>query len=360
LAFPAHAQTTAATFAATVRAAKPGDTITIAEPFGFNLSGLSFADPGVTVACSPGAVIIPAGSGWSSLSNVQGMTFTGCASRILIGVSGSSRITFDGMDFTGKGAVSGGGTGLSIRDSTDVTVRGSLFHDMQGGISVIRSSRLSIEGNSFRDLCTDAIQIQTQGDVTVKKNFFTLFRCGSLHLDALQIFAADNTQPVRNIRVTDNVYVRGDGATPAQFIFMTDSAMGYVGATVTGNSAYGSAWWGVGLTGAVDSLIADNFLQGSTEAWGGQVITPWIRTDRPGSGLVVRDNAMPAPASISAMTGWLHRNDDPRDVALADLKASMAALRGSLAASEASLAGVVAERDGLASWKARVIEAVQP
>ena len=125
-----------------LKTAQPGDEIRVSGQI-IGPIAANFPAPGVTLTAEPGASLgpNPARSNWFTVQG-SGMTFRGFAvtsgGGAAIGVlTGSSRITFDGLDFTGLGAVAtGGGSGISVRDSTDIAITNSRFRNATGGVSV--------------------------------------------------------------------------------------------------------------------------------------------------------------------------------------------------------------------------------
>ncbi|KND50889.1 MAG: putative membrane protein [Parcubacteria bacterium C7867-007] len=315
---PAPGEATAATFATVLKTATPGSTITINQPFSFNVENLNIPAPGTTVMCGSSAAISPPPMKYSSLNNVQGVTFKGCKFLQSFYVNNAQRLHFKNNDFSGPGPLESAKVALILRVSNNVTVTNNKFHHTNSGISIQSTSHsMTISDNDFYELWYDAITGSTNGPMTIERNTFTNFRGPALHLDAIQLYSANHSIPVDRVTVRDNVYVRGTG-TPAQFIFLTDSGSGYTNATVTGNGAWGEGWWGIGLYGASDSLISNNYLQGSTELFprtppGQQVLIPWIKAGSPGTNLVITDNLLPAPsADDSGLRAWLSSRGNGR------------------------------------------------
>ncbi|KND49144.1 MAG: hypothetical protein AB203_01980, partial [Parcubacteria bacterium C7867-008] len=316
---PTPGTVTATNFVATLKAAAPGSTITINEPFSFSATNFSIAAPGTTVACGPSAVISPSSMTYSAFNNVQGVTFKGCKFMQTFSIGNSQRIHIKDSELTSSGSIETGKVAVIIRSSQDVSVTNSKIHDVNSGISIQAGSfNLTLTDNDFYELWYDGITGATNGPINIERNTFTNFRGPSVHLDSMQLYAYDHSKPVDRATVRDNVYTRGTG-TPAQFIFLTDSPAGFTNAVITGNGAWGESWWGVGFTSGSNSQITHNYLQGSTEVFprpptaGGQVMVPWIRAASPGPGLVITDNLLPAPsADDSGLKAWLSSNGNGR------------------------------------------------
>ena len=237
----------------------------------------------------------------------------------------------------GLGALEvGGGSGISARDSADISVTNSRFRDATGGVSFNNVLGGRIAGNDFRDLWYDAIHVDTTGRIAVENNTITDFRGPPLHLDAIQFSCAKATTPVAGLVIRGNRYTRGTGS-PAQFIFMSDCAPGYTDFKITGNADFGGAFHGVTIVKASNGEIGDNFLQASSALWAGQLLVPGIRLDLPGPGVVVRDDNRWAGTGLkpaedtTGLVAWTRRLDDPRDVALAAAQAAIADLKAQLA-----------------------------
>lgn len=351
-----HAATltaTPATLVAVAKAAAPGDDIQFTGAFVGPLTGINQPAPGITITATPGSSFEPNPvSKWMSIG-VNGVTFRGFkvnTTGALMGVGPCDRVFFEDTDFGGLGDTGGG---VQFRNCTNVGVKNSRFHDGVGGIGGLQVRGITIAGNDFRNLLGDAVQLVTYGDVLIEGNTISGFRGTSLHLDVFQMIAADNLKPVDRITIRNNVYTRGVGGVPAQFIFMGDSAAGHTNLSFTGNAAWGAGWHCITFKYATDALVADNYCQGSTEKYPrdatGQVLIPGINPIEARANVVVRDNFSPAPAADdSGLQAWLHRNDppaDPKDAEIARLKALLTAANDNLAAANDNAALALKARD---------------
>ena len=343
------------TLSAALRAARPGDEIRVSGEITGPIAA-NFASPGVTLTAAPGASLGPdPRSKWFSIQG-SGLTFRGFAvtsgGGASIGVSGnSSRIAFDRLNFVGLGALeTGGGSGFMARDSTDISVTNSRFRTATAGMSFNNVRGITVKGNDFRDLWSDAIHIDTLGDVTVEGNTITDFRGPPLHLDAIQFSCNKATAPVSNLTIRNNRYTRGSGS-PAQFIFMSDCRQGYTSFRITRNAAWGSAWHGITIVKPSDGVIEGNYLQGSKTPWNGQVLVPWIKPVDPGPGLVIRkDNRLPAPSADDAGLRALSPPvTDSAETIAEDLRAELAAAEKAAAHARAAAEAAESRRAALAA-----------
>lgn len=202
-------------------------------------------------------------------------------------VQGSTDIHFSNLNVHGSlnGTQMDDIYAMLIRDSKDVSVTNSEFHELQSAITHFDSRGVTFSGNSFHDLREDGIRGGGSSDVLITKNTFKDFHPTSQdHGDAIQFWTLNTVGASKNIVITDNVIERGDGA-PMQGVFMTASAdKPYDNVTIEGNLLLGTLYNGIMVGGlATNVTVADNDLY----ALNGQ--QTWIRLEQVDGG-VLKDN----------------------------------------------------------------------
>lgn len=177
-------------------------------------------------------------------------------------------------------------SGLLIRESRDVSVKGSEFHDLADAIAHIDSQNVTISGNEFHHLKYDGVRGGGTSDLTISGNLFRdFFPAAGDHPDAIQLWTTNTTASARNIVISDNAFIRGDG-TAVQGIFIRDQVgtLPYQNVVITGNVIAGGMYHGISISHADNVVIDDNIVQGFPE------MKSWIRLNKV-DGATVTDNS---------------------------------------------------------------------
>ncbi|MDZ4373136.1 MAG: right-handed parallel beta-helix repeat-containing protein [Phenylobacterium sp.] len=257
---------------AALGSAKSGDVIKLmpGDYEAVTVSGLSFADKGVTVTSFDPANeaklqgLTVKDSGGLTFSNLEFLANPEKSNSFQ--VLDSSRVTFEGLNVHGSldGNPQNDTNGLMIRRSSDVTVRDSDFEDLEFGISHRDSNNILIDGNKFNNIQTDGVRGGGTSHITVSNNYFTNFYPKEKdHPDAIQFWTTHTTTSATDIVVTGNVFVRGEGEA-IQGIFFRDQVgdLPYKNVLISDNLVVGGVINGIKVNGA-DGLIISNNVVGS-------------------------------------------------------------------------------------------------
>lgn len=99
----------------------------------------------------------------------------------------------------------------------------------------------------------------------ISGNSFTNFRpLPKVHPDAIQFWTYKD-KPTRNITITNNVFLRGEGQKVQGIFMANEGATGYENVRIAGNAIVGAMFHGITLVGAVDSRVEDNLVVGYTD-----------------------------------------------------------------------------------------------
>ncbi len=255
-----------------------GDTIDLAPGTYSNISvyKVNFTTPVTITSQDPAHAAIISGL---SVNLSSGLTFSDLQITPNKGLNSfagtvynSNQISFSHDDFKGSTTVapSSQAGGLSVQDSTNLSVQNSHFEYVNTAISDFRNDHVQISNNAFDHIGTDGIDNGADGFVMISNNNFTNFSnsIGTAHPDAIQFWTPGMTTASHDITVTGNVYERGTG-TPTQGIYMNDElgTLPYKNVTISNNAILGSAWNGIWLADAVGQVS----ITGNTVAsWAGQ------------------------------------------------------------------------------------------
>lgn len=177
-------------------------------------------------------------------------------------VLGSKDIAFDRIEVHGTPGLDSqnGESPFLIRNSEDVSVTNSEFYDLWHGLSALDNEGLTLTGNFFHDIRTDGIRGGGNSDVVIANNVFTdFYPAEGDHPDAIQLWTTNTSASARNIIITQNIVVRGDGA-PIQGIFLRDQvgSLPFRNVTITDNIVIGGLYNGIAVNGIDGGLISRN------------------------------------------------------------------------------------------------------
>lgn len=180
--------------------------------------------------------------------------------------SGTKNINLDGLNVHGSldGNPLNDGSAILIRNSTDVSVTNSEFHELKHGVAHIDSNGLRIADNEFHDIRTDGIRGGGSSNVTISGNYFTDFHMAEGdHADAIQFWTTNTTKSVSNITVENNVVLRGSG-DPIQGVYFHDlsGVLPYTDVKIIGNLVIGGTFHGITLLSGKNVEISDNVVAG--------------------------------------------------------------------------------------------------
>ncbi len=203
----------------------------------------------------------------------QGLTFRGLEFVVdaakpdyQFQIFGSKSINLDGLNVHGSldGNPLNDAAALMIRNSTNVTLTNSEFHELRHGVQHLDSNGVRIEDNHFHDIRTDGIRGGGSSNVTIKGNYFTDFHAGEGdHPDAIQFWTTNTTKSVSNIVVQNNLVLRGDG-DPVQGIFFRDQVGGlpFTDVKIIDNLVVGGLYQGISVNGGRNLEISGNVVSG--------------------------------------------------------------------------------------------------
>jgi parallel beta-helix repeat protein len=279
---------------AALTTAKSGDTILLsAGNYGnVSLKGVVF-DGTVTITSKD--VGNPATLTGLTVANSQGLSFENLhmdyskpSTVWNTQVNSSKNISFENINFHGSLNNNPGDdqNAMLIRQSTNVTVTGSEFHELAHGISMMDSSNVRIEDNNMHDMRADGVISAGTSNVQVLNNSFHDFKPATGdHPDAIQFLTRGAAAKAHDIVVSGNVIARGEGGI-IQGIFITDQAgIGYDRVTVTDNVVAGGMYNGI-MVANTNGLTVD----GNTVAPYGDM-TSWIRISNSTNAKITNNDA---------------------------------------------------------------------
>jgi Ca2+-binding RTX toxin-like protein len=263
------------------KAAKSGDTIRLASGTydTVALKGLSFVGSGVTITSAN--VNARAELTGLKLNNVSGLTFTNLAmtdkdpSTIFdFNVNSSSNIHFDHVLIQGEETGQLTSNPFIIRSSSNVSVTNSEIKHVRYGISMLDNDGVTLTDNYLHDIRTDGMRGGGNSNVTISRNFFTDFSpVAADHPDAIQFWTTNTTTNAKNVTITENVIMRGEGGA-IQGIFLGDEAkLPYENVVIDSNIVIGGMYNGITALSTNGLSVTNNTVIGTTDQ------KSWIRVN---------------------------------------------------------------------------------
>ncbi len=92
-------------------------------------------------------------------------------------INKSDHITVINSEISGtaNGNHTSDGQGLSVLDSSNILLEGNTFHDLKSEVSVGRSEHVEVRDNSFTNIHSDGIDVANVRHVIVDGDVFTAF-----------------------------------------------------------------------------------------------------------------------------------------------------------------------------------------
>jgi Ca2+-binding RTX toxin-like protein len=267
-----------------LKIAKSGDTISLAGGTYSNvlIRNFDFAG-GITIQSADSTK--PAVFTDMLLKDSKGFTFRNVSFEAdpvtghnSVQILNSRNVVMDKIDVHGtlNGNPQDDTSSFSIRNSTNVTVTNSSFHELKHGINLLDSSYVTLTSNRFEDIRSDGIRGGGTSNLTISGNYFTdFYPIESDHADAIQLWTTNTTVSAHDIVITDNIFNRGDGGA-VQGVFLRDQVgnLPFENVTISRNSVIGGNYNGIAVEGANGLKIQNNnvvALEGTTS---------WVRVER--------------------------------------------------------------------------------
>ena len=229
--------------------------------------------------------------------------------------------TFDGDVARGMTVADNGygtGAGLTISNTTNITIEGNEISSFYRGLTVSDSTGTTISGNDVHDIRSDGMDfVQVQG-VTIEGNHIHDFRTAPEsgdHPDMIQFWTAGTTAPSTDIVIRGNVLDMGTG-TWTQTIFLGNevvsqglagSAMYYRNVTIADNVIVNGQAHGITVANADGVVIQNNSVlhsDGSAPDGGDSAVEiPKINVSADSLHVVITGNV------TGDITGWTGQAD---------------------------------------------------
>lgn len=179
-----------------------------------------------------------------------------------ITVEHSHGIKFDGIRVHGSldGNPTNDRNGISVLNSTGVSVTGSEFLELNRALLMGSTSNIDVSGNNFHDLRLGGVHFADAQHVRITGNSFKdFFPIGDDHPDAIQFWEAGTSRANSDILISDNVILQGRGRS-LQGIFLGDDidSLVYTDVRITNNLIYIDGWEAIAVEGRSRNVLIDD------------------------------------------------------------------------------------------------------
>jgi pectate lyase len=179
-------------------------------------------------------------------------------------VTRSDSIFFDHVKVHGTldGDASNDVRGLSIRESSNVSVTNSEFQQLDRALAIGQSQNVIVAFNTAHHLRSDGFNFAEVKNVSVKSNTLHTFNpVKDDHPDAIQFWTSGTKTPSTDIEVTGNIILKGGGGG-TQGIFFRDQigTLPFERVNIADNLIIGTGYNGIRVMGATDIKILRNEL----------------------------------------------------------------------------------------------------
>ena len=265
---------TAAELGTAIGRAAGGDRIVLAagEYGGLRVQNRAFAS-NVTIAAQPGARVVFDGLNIQNVSNLSlaGIEIArplreGEPDFFQIGaIRSSSNIRLDDVFLHGSldDTPWNDGRGLQINGSTNVTITGSRFVELNQAVSIFKSANIVIRNNTFDEVRADGITVASTDGIVIDGNRMTNMepRPGD-HADFIQFWNTNETKGSSNATIKNNILWQDnpDDTVGTQGIWISDPlTFGYRNFLIQNNIIYSNNQFnGIGVRSTTDLQIIGN------------------------------------------------------------------------------------------------------
>lgn len=292
----------ASQLAAAIKAAKGGDTLTLAPGnYGaLDLRDLSFSPPITIVSADPRDPAVFGVSNWRGV--VAGIVLRDLSFRIAdlaanhvtaLTIYEGRDITIASCDFEGEARNDTyWGVALSVRQGKEITVKRNRARAFYKAFGFAKVDNLIVDYNDVETVGSDGFNLSEITNGRICANYVGGFKPAPAdHPDGIQLQSNGATIPTSTLAVMDNCIDSRDGI--AQGVFCRNEAAEVAGATqtmryrdilISGNLGVGTCWNGIMVNDADGIDIFDNQMLHVPGGTAPTVTTPvtasWIRSDR--------------------------------------------------------------------------------
>ena len=178
--------------------------------------------------------------------------------------------------------------GVNVRESENITILNSEFHDLFRGVSIFDSTNTAVVNNTFEDLSSDGIVGRGDHGVLIADNRIGRFNLASdedIHPDGIQFWDSGASRQNRDITIRGNIIIRGDG-DHAQGIFIKSGVFPTENILIENNVIHQSLTQGIFLTNVDGATIRNN----TVAAFDPSVDKPGVEVRNPAANVDVTDN----------------------------------------------------------------------
>ena len=222
---------------------------------------------GVHVDWSPSVTAMS----FSSAVVIDGSTGIGFIDGVIKGGPAISGVSADSVGTDASDNVIGmpTGRGMTIQNSSEITVTGSDISSFMRGIAIASSEKVTISDNEIHHLRKTAI-VGGGSDLVIEGNYlhssqpWKIGTAGGDHADFIALWTnPKQVGPTTNVTIKDNILDQGDGAGVLGMWLQGDAA-GFANVVIEGNAILGGDTQGIMMSNTVGGRVTDNVLVQTT------------------------------------------------------------------------------------------------
>lgn len=198
----------------------------------------------------------------------------------------SANVTLDSLEFAGRG----GGVGVQIKDSRNITIEDSDFARFYKGITANDSHGIKVIKNLFTAHTEDAMAFSGVHGLLVSNNKVDGMRTnGGAHKDMIQLHGGGGSGPSSNVVIRDNTLISKDGNTQAIYIGNSNGGP-YRNITIDDNNIISGHHHGISVARTEGLRITNNSVLKDGGLASKGVHVPKINVDGGSRNVVITNN----------------------------------------------------------------------
>lgn len=234
--------------------------------------------------------------------------------------------TFDGDLASGVSDIDDGhgtGRGLTVNDSSGITVENNEFFDWHRGLTVGNSDDITVSNNEVHSIRSDGMNFFDVRDVVIEDNYLHDFKGApgsDDHMDMIQFWTSGTDAPSENVEIRGNILDIGEG-DQTQSIFMRNEVvdtglagpeMFYQNITIENNTIYNGHLHGITVGETNGLQLNNNTLieaEGSKPLHDGALSVPAINVAVTSTNVAITDNITGKISGDEDQAGWQVSNN---------------------------------------------------
>ncbi len=149
--------------------------------------------------------------------------------------------------------------GLSVGDSSNITVENNEFHNIRNGAGFATTTDITFSDNYVHNIRENGATFASVENVDIKNNYMTdIYHLADDHADYIQFWTLTGQGGNKNIVIQDNLLVQSDGGDSQGIFMRADNDTRYENVVIKNNVIYQSGFHGITIEYADGVEISEN------------------------------------------------------------------------------------------------------